>query len=251
MGAGEVARAEADGLTLLLATSGQLVINKHLYKRLNYDSLTSFDPIVSIGDLPNILTVNPQIPARSVSELVSYAHSRPEGLTYASSGNGATSHLAGVLFARSTGLNLRHVPYRGTGPALNDLVAGHVDMTFTDVMTAKPLVEAGKLTPVGVTTLERSTALPAVQTLSEQGLTAFDVSVFFGILVPKGTPAPVTRALNAAFSEALAKPGLRALLQQQGIRPDPDQTAEHLRTVILHETPKWQEIVKASGAQLD
>lgn len=251
IGAAEVARAEPDGLTILFGTSGQLAINVSLYRTLAYDPVKSFEPVISIGDLPNVLTVHPKVPARTLQDLVAYAKAHPGELNYASSGNGATSHLAGVLFNETTGTKLRHVPYRGTGPALNDLVAGHVEMTFTDVLTAQPQIESGNIVPIGVTTRERSAALPKVPTLAEQGLKDFDVSVFFGLVVPKSTPPEVVRGLNKAFAEALADPQLKSVLDQQGIRPDPDRSPEGLRALIAREIPKWRAIVAASGAMLD
>lgn len=251
VGAAEVARAEPDGYTVMFGTSGQLAINISLFRSLAYDPVTSFEPVISVGDLPNVLTVNPKVPARTLPELVAYAKANPGKLNYASSGNGATSHLAGVLFNEMTGTSLKHVPYRGTGPALNDLLAGHVEMTFTDVLTAQPQVEAGKIFPIGVTTRERSAALPNVPTLAEQGLKDFDVSVFFGIVVPKGTPADIVSSLNKAFADALADPKLKGVLDQQGIRPDPDRTPDGLRALIAREIPKWRVIVEASGAKLD
>lgn len=251
LGAAEVARAEPDGLTVLFATSGQLAINISLYKTLSYDPVESFAPVISIGDLPNVLTVHPKVPARDLRELVAYEAKNSGALNYASSGNGATSHLAGVLFNQITGSQLKHVPYRGTGPALTDVLAGQVQMTFTDVMTAKPHIEAGGLIPIGVTTRERSVALPAVPTLGEQGLKDFDVSVFFGIVVPKRTPPDIVRALNKAFADALLDPALQRALAQQGIRRDQDHTPEGLAKLIAIEIPKWRAIVESSGAKLD
>ena len=251
LGATEVARAQPDGLTLLFATTGQLAINVSLYRSLAYDPVRSFEPVISIGNLPNVLAVHPQVPARNLPEFVAHAKTRPGQLLFASSGNGATSHLAGVLFNRMAGTELRHVPYRGTGPALNDLIAGHVQMTFTDVLTAQPQIQAGNIVPIGVTTVERSAAMPDVPTLSEQGLNGFDVSVFFAIVAPKGTPPGTVRTLNRAFVDVLSDEKVKGVLARQGIRADPDTSAEHLGRMIAREIPKWREIVAASGAQLD
>jgi tripartite-type tricarboxylate transporter receptor subunit TctC len=152
IGAEYVARAEADGHTLMFGTSGPLAINKSLYRKINYDPVKSFAPIIQVGYLPNILVVNPALPVKNVPELVAYAKANPGKLSYASSGNGASSHLAGVLFNSVAGTDLQHIPYKGTGPALNDLLGNQVSMTFTDILTALPYVKAGKLRALGVAT---------------------------------------------------------------------------------------------------
>ncbi|MBP6645621.1 MAG: tripartite tricarboxylate transporter substrate binding protein, partial [Burkholderiaceae bacterium] len=145
IGAEFVAKAPADGQTVLFGTSGPLAINISLFSKLGYDPISSFAPVIQIGHLPNVLVVNPNVPARTVAELVSYAKANPGKLSYASSGNGASSHLAGVLFNMRTGTDIQHIPYKGTGPALNDLLGGQVTMSFTDVLTALPHIKAGKL----------------------------------------------------------------------------------------------------------
>lgn len=251
LGAIEVARAEPDGTTILFGTSGPLAINVSLYRNLSYDPLTSFEPVVMIGALPNVLAVNPKVPARSLAELVAYAKARPGQLFFASSGNGASSHLAGALFNGIAGTEIKHVPYRGTGPALNDLIAGHVQMTFTDVLTAAPHVRAGTINAIGVTTLARSGAMPQVPTLAEQGLAGFDVSVFFGIVAPKNTPRATITALNRAFVEAMADPALARVLESQGIIRDLDTSPERLTRLMQQEIAKWRTVVETSGAQLD
>lgn len=217
IGAEFVAHAPPDGSTLLFGTSGPLAINTSLYKnRLNYNPLQSFAPIINVGYLPNVLIVNPTVPVRTVQELIAYSKANPGKLTFASSGNGASSHLAGVMFNRLAGTDLQHVPYKGTGPALNDLLGGHVSMAFTDVLTAIPFVKSGKLQALGVTTAAPSRALPGVPTIASQGVKGFDVSVFFGIVAPAGTPPAVVAKLNKAFAAALQKPALSKMLAGQG-----------------------------------
>ncbi|MGJ7511721.1 Bug family tripartite tricarboxylate transporter substrate binding protein [Variovorax sp. GT1P44] len=251
IGADYVARAEADGHTLMFGTSGPLAINASLYRKIGYDPVKSFTPVIQIGHLPNILVVNPTVPAKNVRELIVYAKANPGKLSYASSGNGASSHLAGVLFNGIAGTDLQHIPYKGTGPALNDLLGGQVSMSFTDVLTALRYVKAGKLRALGIATAERSQAMPDLPTLAEQGVTGYDVSVFFGIVAPAGTPPATVAKLNKAFADALATPKVKALFASQGLEPAPDGSPQQLGRFIVSETAKWKDVVKKSGAQLD
>ncbi|HEU0202388.1 MAG TPA: tripartite tricarboxylate transporter substrate binding protein [Burkholderiaceae bacterium] len=251
IGATHVARADADGHTLLFGTSGPLAINVSLFKKIPYDPLTSFAPVIQIGHLPNVLVVNPSVPANNVKELIAYAKANPGKLSFASSGLGASSHLAGVLFNTLTGTDITHVAYKGTGPALNDLLGGQVSMSFTDVLTALPHINAGKLRVLGVTTAKRSQALPNVPTLAEQGVKDFDVSVFFGIVVPAGTPQATVDRLNAAFTAVLKQADVRRSLVAQGLEIEPNTTPAQLATFMQSEVTKWREVVKASGATAD
>jgi tripartite-type tricarboxylate transporter receptor subunit TctC len=251
IGAEYVARAAPDGQTLLFGTSGPLAINASLYRKINYDPSKSFAPVIQVGHLPNILVVNPSVPANNVKELIAYAKANPGKLSYASSGNGASSHLAGVLFNASAGVDLQHIPYKGTGPALNDLLGGQVSMSFTDVLTAIPYVKSGKLRALGVTTTERSQALPDVPTVAEQGVPGYDVSVFFGIVAPAGTPPERIAKLNAAFVETLGTSKVKQLFASQGLEPAPSSKPQQLRRFIEEQKSKWAGVVKQSGAQLD
>jgi tripartite-type tricarboxylate transporter receptor subunit TctC len=179
------------------------------------------------------------------------AKSKPGQLSFASSGNGASSHLAGVLFNNMAGTELMHVPYKGTGPALNDLLGGQVSMTFTDVLTAQQHVRSGKLRALGVTTLARSKALPEIPTISEQGLSGFNVSVFFGIVVPAATPAAIVGSANRAIAAVLAKPDVKETLARQGLEAADNSTPQHLADFMKSEVAKWAEVINRSGAQLD
>ncbi|MFQ6721084.1 tripartite tricarboxylate transporter substrate binding protein [Bordetella pertussis] len=251
IGAELVAHAKPDGYTLLFGTSGPLAINISLYKKQNYDPRTSFAPIVRIGHLPNILVVHPSVPANNVQELIAYAKANPDKLSYASSGNGASSHLAGVLFNRMAGTRILHVSYKGTGPALNDLLGGQVSMSFTDILTALPHIQAGKLKAIGLASAQRSQALPELPTIAEQGLAGYDVSVFFGIVAPKGTPDAIVQKLNAAFIAALDAPEVRDTLRKQGIVPAPERTPQALAGFINEEVDKWGELIRAAQISLD
>ena len=251
IGAEYVSRAKADGQTILFGTSGPLAINSSLYRKIGYDQIKSFAPVIQVGHLPNILVVNPQLPVKDVKELVAYAKANPNKLSYASSGNGASSHLAGVLFNSVAGTEIQHVPYKGTGPALNDLLGNQVSMTFTDILTARPYVKSGKLRALGVATAQRSQALPQVPTISEQGYKGYDVSVFFGIVAPAETPVATVAKLNKAFADVLASPKVKELFASQGLEPAPDTSPAQLGRFIASETAKWKDVVVQSGAQLD
>ena len=251
IGAEAVARADRDGHTVLFGTSGPLAINVSLYRKIGYDPVKSFAPVIQLGHLPNVLVVHPSVPAKTVKELIAYGKANPGKLSYASSGNGASSHLAGVLFNNMAGTDFQHIPYKGTGPALTDLLGGQVAMTFTDVLTAQPYIKAGKLRALGVTTKERSQALPDVPTVAEQGVTGFDVSVFFGLVVPAGTPKETIAKLNAAFATALKQPEVRQQLQAQGLEFASSTTPEQLGGFIQSEVGKWRTVVQKSGAQVE
>lgn len=251
IGAEYVAAAKPDGYTILFGTSGPLAINVSLYKNQHYNPETSFAPIIRIGHLPNILVVNPSVPVNNVQELIAYAQKNPDKLSYASSGNGASSHLAGILFNKMANTSVMHIPYKGTGPALNDLLGGQVSMSFTDILTALPFVKSGKLRAIGLASAQRSDALPDLPTIAEQGLPGYDVSVFFGIVAPKGTPTPIVTRLNEAFRASLADPAVKETLRMQGIVPAADQTPEGLAAFIATDVPKWRELIRSANVSID
>lgn len=251
LGAEAVARADKDGHTLLFGTSGPLAINVSLYRKVGYDPVKSFAPVLQVGHLPNVLVVHPGVPAKTIAELIAYGKAHPGTLSYASSGNGASSHLAGVLFNNLTGSDFTHVPYKGTGPALTDLLGGQVSMTFTDVLTAQPYIKSGKLRALGVTTLKRSQALPDVPTIAEQGVAGYDVSVFFGLVAPAGTPKETIDKLNRAFADVLKQPDVRQTLLAQGLEFAPNTAPEQLGGFIQSEVGKWRTVIQKSGAQID
>ena len=251
IGADSVARAKPDGYTILFGTSGPLAINHSLYKGLKYDPRTSFEPVIYVGYLPNVLVVRPSLGVDSVQALIAKDKADPGKLNYASSGNGASSHLAGVMFNEMAGTKLIHVPYKGTGPALNDLLAGQVDMTFTDILTAMPYIKAGKVKALGVATAKRSSAMPDIPTIAQQGLPGYDVSVFFGVVAPKGTPADRVKLLNQAFVQALASDKVRQSFAKQGLEAAPEHSPAYLGQFIKKEVDAWAKVVKQSGVQLD
>lgn len=251
IGAEYVARAKPDGYTIMFGTSGPLAINSSIYKKLGYQPETSFTPIMKIGHLPNILVVNPKVPVKNVQELIRYSKENPDKVTYASSGTGASSHLAGVLFNSMAGTNILHVPYKGTGPALNDLLGGQVSMAFTDVLTALPHIRDHKLNALGLAAGQRSKALPDLPTIAEQGLDGYDVSVFFGIVGPAGMPDSVVSTLNEAFRTAMAEPDIQATLASQGIVEADKKTPEELADFIHSEVKKWHDVIGNASIKLE
>ena len=251
IGADAVSRAKPDGYTLMFGTSGPLAINKPLYKALSYDPRTSFTPIIYVGYLPNVLVVRPDLGVSNVKELIALDKAKPGKLNFASSGNGASSHLAGVLFNGMAGTQFQHVPYKGTGPALNDLLAGQVDMTFTDILTAMPYIKAGKVKALGVATAKHSSAMPQIPTIAEQGLPGYDVSVFFGVVGPKGMADDRVALLNQAYVKALDSESVKKAFAAQGLERATDTSPAYLSGFIKTEVDRWSKVVKQSGVQLD
>lgn len=246
IGAEFTANSPADGYTLMFGTSGPLAINVSLYKKLNYDPIKSFDPVIMLGKLPNVLSASPGLSAKDLKELIAYAKAGNK-LSYSSSGVGASTHLSGILFNAKAGVDLQHVPYRGAAPAMTDLLGGQVPLSFSDVYTSAPHIKAGTIRPIGVTTIERTPLLPDVPTLDELGLKGFDVSVFFGIVVPKGTPPEVIAKLNAAFREAIKDPTIKAAMDQQGIVPAQSFTPAYLAEFMASETRHWRDVLTQVG----
>jgi tripartite-type tricarboxylate transporter receptor subunit TctC len=249
IGAEFVARSAPDGHTILFGTSGPLAINKMLYPSQPYDPLRDFAPIAPLGRIPNVLAVNAEVPAHNVQELI--ALSKKQRLSFGSSGNGASSHLAGALFNTMAGTQIEHIPYRGTGPALNDLLAGHIAMVFTDVLTALPHVQGGRLRALGITTAERSAVLPDLPTVAEQGLPGYDASVFFGLVVAAATPDAARERLRTAFNTSLAQPEMRKFLESQGMQLAPDLAPAALTSLMATETERWARVIREANVRAD
>ena len=251
IGAEHVARSPADGYTLLFGTSPALAINTSLYQGLKYDPLTSFEPLILAGSLPNVVIVHPSVQAANVSELVALSKRKPGGLSYASAGSGGTSHLAGVLFAKQSGAELLHIPHKGTAPALTSLLGGHADMAFTDVLTALPHIQSGKVRVLGVTTAQPSHVLPDAKPLAELGLKDYDVSVFFAVVAPKGLPATVRTKLSTELQAVIADPEVQQQLRSQGLMLAAKSTPEYLGEVMQREVIQWRRIIQETGAKPD
>ena len=255
IGAEVVAKSTGDGYTLLMGTVGTHGINKSLYDKLPYDPQKDFAPITLVAGVPNVMVMGTRraqaLGITSVADFVKYAKSHPGRLNMASSGNGTSIHLAGELFKSRTGIFMTHIPYRGSGPALTDLLAGSIDVMFDNLPSAMPHIQAGNLKAFAVTSAVRSSALPDVPTVAEAGnLPGFEASSWFGLLAPTGTPPEVVNRLQQETAKALNLPAVKERLVAQGAIPSGNTPTEFAR-LIDAETTKWAAVVKASGARVD
>ncbi|MGA7487727.1 MAG: tripartite tricarboxylate transporter substrate binding protein [Xanthobacteraceae bacterium] len=245
-----VAHAAPDGYTLLAGNNAILATNAALYKKINFDPAADFAPVGLIGSQANILVVNPAVPARTMAELIALAKANPGKLNFASSGHGLAAHLAGELFKAEAGIDIVHVPYKGAAPALQDVIAGHVQMMFATASSVVPHIRDGKVRALAVATLKRTAVLPDIPTIDELGLKNFDATTWHGLVVPARTPGEIVVTLNRALAAALADPGVKKSLGDLGvdiIGGTPDDFAAYIKSEI----PKWTAIIKASGAKLD
>src|SRR5690606_10802931 len=241
--------AKPDGYTIYMVAV-TAAINQTLYKNVNFDLVNDFKPVALAVRVPNVLVVNPSVPAKSVEELVQYAKDNPGKLNFASSGSGTSIHMAGELFKQRTGIDALHIPYKGSGPAMTDLLGGQVDYMFDNMPSAWPHVENGGLRALAVTTAERSKTAPDLPTMQESGFPTFDVSSWFGVIAPAGTPDDVITKLNEVIRASLAKPDVKARLADLGAVPA-DTTPEEFGDFIKSEVEGWAKVVKASGATVD
>lgn len=248
IGASAVAKSNPDGYTLLMGSAATHAINASLYKKLNYDHIKDFAPITLVAEVPNILVVHPSLPVKSVPELIAYAKARPGALNFGSSGAGGTIHLSGELFKSMAGVNLTHVAYKGSAPAVTDLLGGQTQIMFDSSVV--PHIKSGKLRALGVTSAKRSSALPDVPTIAEAGLPGYEATAWFGILAPAGTPEPVIARLNNELNAVLRDPAVSTWMASQGFEAgggSPADFAAHIKK----ETVKWARVVKESGATAD
>ena len=256
-GAAEVAKSPADGYTLLMGTVGTQAINPSLYPKMPYDAVKDFAPVTLVAGVPNVLVINPAAAQRlnvnTVADFVKALKANPGKLNMASSGNGTSIHLAGELFKTMTGTFMVHLPYRGSGPALIDLMAGNVDVMFDNLPSALPHIKSGRLKALAVTSAARSGALPEVPTVEEAGgalLKGYEASSWFGLLAPAGTPADIISRVQQETAKALATATMKERLLAQGAIPSGNTPAEFAR-FIAAEAAKWARVVKASGAKVD
>jgi tripartite-type tricarboxylate transporter receptor subunit TctC len=250
IGAEAVASAPPDGYTLLFSTMGVLAINPSLYDKLRYDPVKDFVPVSLTHATANLLVVHPSVPAKDVKELIALAKAKPGTLTFGSAGNGTSSHLSGELFKSMAGIDITHVPYKGTGPALTDLLTGRISMMIDTVSVHVENVNAGKLRALGVTSAKRTPSLPNVPTIAEAGVSGFDVSIWLGVLAPAKTPSDVVARLSGEISKVMAEPEMKAQLAKAGIDPL-TSTPEEFAATIKSDMVKWGKVVKASGARVD
>ena len=248
LGSEMVAKAAPDGYTLLMISMTHFVSAALYNRKLRYDALADFAPVTQMTSAPNILLAHPALPVRNVSDLVALARARPDELNYASSGNGSFPHLNFALFLSMTGVKMTHIPYRGSAPAMTDLLGGQVPLAFPGIGGAIPLVKAGKLRGLAVSTMKRSNELPAVPTLDEAGVKGYEASAWFGIAGPKGTPRDVVMKMNREIIRVLESADIRQGLRAAGNEPTWQETPEQFGEVLKREAAKWADAVRVSGA---
>lgn len=248
IGAGAVAKAAPDGYTLLLGVTASQAIAPSIYKDLPYAPEKDFAPISLVAQIPVVMAVHPSVTAKSAQEFVAESKARSTPYSYASSGTGAIPHLTGELFQRSTGVKIMHVPYKGAAPAMTDLLAGRVELMFDHLPSILPHIRAGKLRPLGIAGAHRAAALPDLPTLSEQGISGVEVSSWFGLFAPAGTPKEVVEQLHAEVVKTLATPEAKAQLQTIGAEPVGNSPAEFAR-IIGADSKRWSDLVKATGVR--
>jgi tripartite-type tricarboxylate transporter receptor subunit TctC len=250
LGADQVAKADPDGYTLLMATSTTLAINKTLYKKLPYDPVKDFAPIGLVAGVPFALIVNPSIPAKTLAEFIAYAKTKP-GLAYGSAGNGSPQHLGAEMVKTAAGIDIRHVPYRGSIPAMLDVIAGHIPFMVMDLQPALQQIREGKVRCLGVTTPKRVAAAPDIPTLAEAGLGGFELVAWQGVVAPAGVPRPIVDQLAAQIGTLVADPATREKLTAISLEPLPASTPDSFAAYVKTEVNRWAGIVKNSGAELE
>jgi tripartite-type tricarboxylate transporter receptor subunit TctC len=249
VGTEQVAKAPADGYTILQLTVAQS-ISQTLYAKLGYNVERDLAPVALIALVPNVMEVNPSVPVKSVQEFIALAKSQPGKIYFASSGSGTSIHMSGEMFKMMTGVDIVHVPYKGSGPALADLVGGQVSVMWDNLPSSMAFIKSGKLRALAVTSASRFPALPDVPTMQEAGVAGFEATAWFGIVAPKATPEPIVRRLNAEVNKALAMPDVKEKLLQQGAEASP-VSPEEFGAFIHNEVVKWGKVVKASGAKVE
>lgn len=254
IGVDYVAKQPADGMTLVVGALATHAVNPSLFSKLPFDPIKDFAPITLIAHVPNVLVITPQLAAKykiqTAQDLIAVARKNPGKLNYASGGNGSAGHMAGELVKSQAKVSMVHIPYPGAAPAQMSLLAGQTDLMFDNLASATPQIKSGKLVPLAVTTARRAAALPELPTLAESGLPGFDISTWFGLFAPAGTPSAAVNQLNAAFTAALRSPETQERLARMGVEPAPT-TPQQLADLVASEIPKYRTIVKFSGAKVD
>jgi len=243
-----VAHAPPDGYTLLLATSTTMAINVSMAKHLAYDPARELSPIALVTHSPFVLVVNPELPVRSVAELIAYAKAHPGELNYGSAGIGSFHHLSAEMLSRLAGIRMTHIPYKATPPALNDVVAGRVHLMFGDVTSTLPLVAGGKLRALGVSTAQRVASAPDIAPLAESGIAGFNSSSWQMMVAPAKTPQPIVALLNQTLRDVLDEPAIRAELGRRGLIPVATDPPDTLQQFVKDEIVRWGELVRQAGA---
>lgn len=250
IGADLVAKSEPDGYTLLIGTVGIHAINGALYEKMSFHPINDFTPISFLASTPNVLVVNKKLAVSNLAELIELARSKPNELTFGSSGVGTSLHMSGELFKEMTGVQIRHIPYKGRAQSLPDLISGRISMLFDNLSSSLPLIKAGEVQALGVTTLKRSPAAPEIPTLAEQGLPGFEATSWFSLMAPANLPPAIQKRLNTLTRQTLNSPAVKNKLLTSGLEPAPGSPQE-LSKLIQSETNKWGRVVYRSGAKLE
>ncbi|MFI5444465.1 Bug family tripartite tricarboxylate transporter substrate binding protein [Polaromonas sp. UC242_47] len=250
IGGQAVARAPADGYTLFMGTVGTHAINAALYKKMPFDPIKDFAPLTRVANVPNLLVANPKQPFKNVKELIAYAKANPGQLNFGSSGSGSSIHLSGELFKSMAKVDMQHVPYKGSAPAVTDLLGNQIAIMFDNMPSAIQHVRSGKLVPLAVTTAKRSPELPDVPTIAEAGVPGYEATSWFGLFAPAGTPPAVVAKLNTAIVKVLAKADVKKKINEQGAEVY-SETPEQFSAFIQKEAVKWGKVVRESGASVD
>ena len=250
IGAAFAAKAAADGHTLFMGTVGTHAINAALYKKLPYDPIKDFAPLTRVAMVPNLLVAHPSQPFKTVQEMIAYAKANPGKINFGSPGNGASPHLSGELFNSMTKVDMVHVPYKGSAPAVSDLLGGQISIMFDNLPSVIPHVRGGKLRAIAISTAKRSADLPDVPTIAEAGVPGYEATSWFGLFAPAATPAPVLAKISTALSKVLANAEVKKKIDDQGGEPA-NETPAQFADFIQKESLKWGKVVKESGASLD
>lgn len=250
IGAEYVAKSAPDGYTILMGAVATHAINPTLYAHIPYDAVKDFIPITQVASTPNVLVVNPSIPANNVREFIAYAKANPGKLNYGSGSTGSAGHLAGELFDTMAGVKMVHVPYKGAGPAMQDLIGGQIQLMFDNLASSLGQIKAGRVKALAVTTAKRTALAPDLPTISESGLPGFDISTWFGVFAPAKTPQPIADRLYTELTRALAMPDVREAMVKLGAEPVGNKP-EEFAAYIKSEADKYAKLIKQSGAKVD
>jgi tripartite-type tricarboxylate transporter receptor subunit TctC len=250
LAASQAARAAPDGYTLFFGTTGTLSINQSLYARLPYDPIKDFQPISLIGKSANMLLVNPSVPAANLSELIAYAKAHPRELSYGSAGNGSSTHLAGALLESMAGIQMLHVPYRGSAPATVDLIGGRLSMMFETIPTGLQIIQKNGIRTFGTTSPNRFPATKDIPTIAEAGVPGFEVTIWFAVLGPAHLPAGITQAVEKATATVVQDPEVRARFEELGVQPESTDPAA-LAALISSDAAKWQKVIREAGITVE
>jgi tripartite-type tricarboxylate transporter receptor subunit TctC len=244
------ARSAPDGYTFVMGLTAQLAVNPGLYPKLPYDPIRDFEPVTLLANGAYLLVAHPSLPASTMKDVIAISKKRPNEILYASSGNGSGAHLASELLNTMTGIKLKHVPYKGGGPALVDTISGQTQLLFATPIASAGHIEAGRLRAIAVSTTKRVSSMPNVPTVAESGVPGYDSGVWYGMLAPKGTPREIVARLNEEFRKVLADPGIRSFLTKSGVDPEggtPDELGKYMRS----ELAKWTQVIKTANITVD